>query len=234
MSEPTPRLHLYVLLDRSGSMDAIRTDVIAGFNELLADQKAAAATPGAGRAPRITLVQFDTEAPNEVVLDAARLATARPLDLATYVPRGGTPLLDATADLIGKAAARVEQRRILGKRPESIVFVSITDGAENSSVRHSLRDVLALVDAKKREGWTFAFLNSTVDAYADAAKLGYDPRSTQAFAPDAAGAAAAFKATSAAVIHRTRKLAAQEAFDPGDLFEGTKSAEADRVHRWEN
>ncbi|MBA2282048.1 MAG: VWA domain-containing protein, partial [Acidimicrobiia bacterium] len=228
---PTPRLHLYVLLDRSGSMESIRDDVLGGFNELLGEQKAAAGRTDAGPAPRVTLVQFDSQDPQEVVLDAARLSAARPLDQATFVPRGGTPLLDATAALIGRAAARVDKRRILGKRPESIVFVSITDGQENSSTRHTLKDVLALVDAKRAEGWTFAFLNSTVDAYDDATKLGYDHRSVQAFAPDGAGARAAFRSTSAAVMNRRVKLAKNEAFDAGDLFEGDKPAEVDRNSR---
>src|SRR3712207_7986346 len=35
----TPRLHLHVLLDRSGSMASMRDAVIAGFGELLSEQK---------------------------------------------------------------------------------------------------------------------------------------------------------------------------------------------------
>lgn len=227
MPATTPRLHLYILLDRSGSMSSIQDDVIGGFNELLAEQRAAAAEL-VGPAPRITLVQFDSQDPQEVVLDAADLSVARPLDRHTFVPRGSTPLLDATAELIGRAARRVAKRRAKGKAAESIVFVSITDGAENASTRHTLAQVLSMIEAKRREGWTFAFLNSTVDAYADAQRLGYDSRSVQAFAPTPAGAAAAFASTSEAIIERRRKLARSEAFDADDLFEGRKSAEEHR------
>ena len=35
--QPTPEVHLYVLLDRSGSMASMADDVIGGFNTLLAE-----------------------------------------------------------------------------------------------------------------------------------------------------------------------------------------------------
>ena len=44
---PSPRTHFYVLLDRSGSMESMRTDVIGGFNNLVAEQQA----DGPTRAP---------------------------------------------------------------------------------------------------------------------------------------------------------------------------------------
>lgn len=216
------RLHLYVLLDRSGSMASMRDAVIAGFDGLLAEQRAVA-----GPEPRITLVQFDTEDPEEVLLDGARLRHARPLTPLTYVPRGGTPLLDATAAIIGRAAARVEQRAVLGKRPESIVVVTITDGHENASQRHTNADVVRLVDAKRKAGWSFAYIGSPIDAYDTAAALGYDARSVQRFAPTPAGASAAFASMSRAVAGRRAKLAACEAFDADDLFGGVKEAESE-------
>ena len=220
----TPRLHLHVLLDRSGSMASMRDAVIAGFGELLAEQKLATAA-GGGPEPRITLVQFDSEDPAEVVLDAARLRAARPLDHSTFVPRGGTPLLDATGSLIARADRRVERRRREGRRPESIVVVTITDGQENASRRHTLAEVIAAVDARKAQGWTFAYLGATLDAYADAASLGYDPRSVQQFAPTPEGARRAFASASRAIGSRRAKLAAGAPLDTGDFFDGIKDAE---------
>jgi Mg-chelatase subunit ChlD len=220
------RLHLYVLLDRSGSMESMRDAVVAGFGELLAEQKLAAATSG-GPQPRITLVQFDTEDPADVVLDGVRLRHAVPLTHDTFVPRGGTPLLDATAMLVARATARAERRRRAGRDPESIVVVTVTDGHENASRHHSLADVMALVAARKAEGWTFAYLGATLDAYEAATSLGYDPRSVQRFAPTPAGARAAFASASRAVAARQEHLACAAPFDPADLFGGRKEAEAD-------
>lgn len=60
-----PKVHLYLLLDRSGSMASMAADVVEGFNALLAEQ----ATAG-GVAARMTFVQFDSEDPQEIIADA--------------------------------------------------------------------------------------------------------------------------------------------------------------------
>jgi hypothetical protein len=221
----TPTTHLYVLLDRSGSMEAMRADVIGGFNHLIAEQQAA------GDDARLTLVQFDSQDPQEVLVDAKRIGRARPLTMRTFVPRGGTPLLDATGRLIHRASVREQERLILGKKPELVTVVTITDGEENQSTSYTRDAITKLVTAKQEAGWTFAFLGAGLDAYAEAGGMGYDPRSVQAFAPDGRGAAAAFHSVSAAVAGRRAKVRAHEAYDAADLFEGKKEAEADKDHR---
>ena len=124
-----PTLHLYVLLDRSGSMSSMTADVIEGFNTLLAEQ----ATAG-GVAARMTFVQFDDHDPQEVITDAVPLAEVAPLTIHSFAPRGATPLLDATGRLIGTAMTRAKTIA----DPESIVFATITDGLENSSTEFTL------------------------------------------------------------------------------------------------
>jgi hypothetical protein len=221
----TPTTHLYVLLDRSGSMETMRGDVIGGFNHLIAEQQAA------GADARLTLVQFDSQDPQEVLLDAKRITKAQPLSMQTFVPRGGTPLLDATGRLIHRASVREQERLILGKKPEVITLVTITDGEENQSREYTREAITRLVRAKQQSGWTFGFLGAGLDAYAEAGGMGYDARSVQAFAPDGTGAAAAFQSVSAAMVSRRAKVRADEQFDHADLFEGAKPAEADKDAR---
>ncbi|MBA3282626.1 MAG: hypothetical protein H0U29_10380, partial [Acidimicrobiia bacterium] len=48
-------VHLYVLLDRSGSMQSIHAETVAGFNAFLAGQQIN------GADARLTLVQFDDQ-----------------------------------------------------------------------------------------------------------------------------------------------------------------------------
>jgi Mg-chelatase subunit ChlD len=225
MTHASPRSIFYVLLDRSGSMESMRADVIGGFNNLLADQQAD------GPDARMTLVQFDSEDPQHVLTDAVRIRQVRPLTERTFRPRGGTPLLDATGDLITKAAVREQQRRTLGKRREVVTFVTITDGEENQSRRYSRQDIVRLVKDKEAAGWSFVFLGAGLDAYGEAGAIGYDPRSVQAFAPDGAGAGLAFQSLSAAMVTNRRKVRAGEVRDAGDYFEGAKPAEADRNRR---
>jgi uncharacterized protein YegL len=221
----TPLNHIYVLLDRSGSMEAMRADVIGGFNNLLAEQQAD------GHDARMTLVQFDSQDPHEVLTDAVRIDHVRPLNTATFVPRGGTPLLDATGRVITMASVRESQRKALRKRPEIVTVITITDGEENQSHEFSRADILRLVKTQEAKGWSFVFLGAGLDAYAEAGGMGYDPRSVQAFAPDGAGAGLAFHAVSAAMVTKRQKLRGGEAVDTGDFFEGNKAAEEDRTRR---
>jgi hypothetical protein len=66
-AEPT---HIYPLIDRSGSMSAIVGDVVGGFNQFLADQQRD------GSDARITIVQFDSQDPQEVIMASAPIREA--------------------------------------------------------------------------------------------------------------------------------------------------------------
>ena len=217
-----PKLHLYVLLDRSGSMASMAAEVVEGFNGLLAEQANAG-----GAAARMTFVQFDSQDPQEVLADAIPLPEVEPLSLSTFAPRGGTPLLDATGRLIGTAMTR---EKIVGGT-ESIVFATITDGFENASHEFKLDGIKKLVEDRTAAGWTFVFLGADPSAYAEAEKLGYDARSTQHWAPDGAGARVAFQEMGRGISARRMKMAAGQAYDAGDFFEGEKAADEDRKHR---
>ncbi|MFP5327300.1 MAG: vWA domain-containing protein [Acidimicrobiia bacterium] len=220
-----PRPHIYLLLDRSGSMASMVCDVIGGFNTFLDEQRALSDDA------RMTLVQFDSQDPQEVLVSAAPLARVRHLSPRTFQPRGGTPLLDATGRLIARAAVRQEERRVLGKRAEEIIFVTITDGHENQSVEYSKTAIMRLVAEKQVAGWTFVYLGAGLDAYGEAGGLGYDMRSSLAWAPDGTGARAAFADLSRATTARRQKMAAGAPIDKADYFEGRKDAEADRDRR---
>jgi hypothetical protein len=224
-----PTVHIHFLLDRSGSMEAMAPDVIGGFNRFLANQQA---QPGRGR---MTLVQFDTTDPFEVLTDALELRAVRGLSERTFQPRGGTPLWDAVGDLLTRASVRAEQRRALGKAAEETVVVVYTDGEENSSHRFSGGDIRRLVGAKQEEGWTFIFLGAGLDAYAEGGRIGVSVGSTQSFAPDAQGARAAFEELDVSVRTFRSTPAAARAPQKADFFAGTgKAAEADRRRRYES
>lgn len=225
MTTNTTEVHLYVLLDRSGSMAAMAGEVISGFNQLLAEQQAD------GNDARMTLVQFDSQDAQEVLADAVPIAEVIPLDGHTFVPRGGTPLLDATGILLGRASSRAAQRAADGLDAEEIIFVSITDGHENASSEFGLDTVKQLIDGHTRDGWTFVFLGAALDVYGEASALGYDHRSVQSWAADGTGAAMAFASLSRSAAKRRAMHRHGESVDKGDFFEGDKPAEDDRRRR---
>jgi hypothetical protein len=108
-------VHIYFVLDRSGSMQSIAPDVIGGFNAFLTAQQAD------GSDALLTLVQFNSQNPHEVLVDAAAIQSAPPLTSASCVPRGGTPLYDAMGHIIADATIRAERRRIENEPEEEIL-----------------------------------------------------------------------------------------------------------------
>ena len=91
-----------LVVDRSGSMQAIREDAQGGVNALIQQQ---VKEPGEAT---LTLVQFDTE--YEVVHSGVAIEDAPEYEL---VPRGATALLDAVGRAInetGKRISRINQK----------------------------------------------------------------------------------------------------------------------------
>ena len=64
----TTDLHIYFVLDRSGSMESMASDVVGGFNGFLADQQSD------GADALMTLIQFDSNDSHEVLADALPIA----------------------------------------------------------------------------------------------------------------------------------------------------------------
>lgn len=179
----------------------------------------------------MTVVQFDSQDPFEILADAVPIREITELTRATFQPRGSTPLLDATGDLISHATKRAERRKEAGKKPESTLLVTFTDGQENASRRTTRSDLTELVADKEAEGWTFAFLGAGLDAYGESHAIGYAPGSVQEWSPDGAGAGLAFASLSRAATSHRDKVRRAVLIDPGDFFEGHKAAEADRKRR---
>ena len=210
MTDPTPNpaapapkvTHMYILVDRSGSMESIASDVIGGFNQTVAEQ--AQNGPDA----KLTVIQFDSQDPANVMYAGIPIAEMTKLDRTSYQPRGGTPLLDATGLLIGRIRVEQAARVATGLQTEDVMFVTITDGQENESREYNLARVTQLIEQCKAEGWTFVYLSAALTAYADAAAMGYDHGSTQQFQANTDGSGKAF-----ASMSRNVKHARQEACD---------------------
>ena len=223
MTTPALALHIYFVLDRSGSMQSIAADVVGGFNSFLAAQRAD------GADAVLTLIQFDSQDSHEVLCDGMPIAEVPELTAHTFIPRGGTPLYDAMGHAIADAAIRAEQRSAQGLPAEEILFVTFTDGEENQSVEYTRDKIFQLIKKREDDGWSFAYLGANQDAYAEGGKIGYAAASTQNFAATPAGAAAALSSLSSAVVRRRQKMRTGQAYDRQDLFEGDKGGEASRA-----
>jgi hypothetical protein len=213
-------VHLYFLLDRTGSMQKIRSDVIGGFNSFLADQKA---KPGECR---MTLVQFDSNDPFEVLCDAVPLDQVSELTEESYVPRASTPLLDAEGRLIVMAEERAAKRAAAGEPAEAILVGTYTDGMENASREWNF----ATLSAKKKEHedeWAFLYLGVGHDAYAQASSVGTMSVNTASAARSTEGSAAMYDFY-VGEVDNTRERAAK---GQGTSSYETRSAEVGRAVR---
>lgn len=185
------------IIDRSGSMDAIRSDAIGGFNSFITDQKA---QPGQAL---LTLVLFDDE--YDVIHDAVNLNAVPPLNELTYIPRGSTALLDAvgrTLDSVGKRLSETPEP----ERPATVVVVAIlTDGLENASKQYTARDVSQRIKHQQAAyDWRFVFLAAGQDAFKTAEQLSIDAEDTTSFVASGDGVQKAYAAMSMSVADRRR------------------------------
>lgn len=148
---------IVVILDRSGSMENIRDDMVGGLKQFVADQKKVK-----GKA-NFTLVQFDTE--YEVVYDGVDIQDVNGIDL---VPRGWTALLDA----IGRTIESTQKR--IAKTPKrKVIFVIITDGLENSSQKFSKSEIVESIGhTSEKHDWKFIYLGANQDAIQEGTSLG--------------------------------------------------------------
>lgn len=193
--------HITVLLDRSGSMESVRTDTVGGFNAFIAQQRAA---PGQ---VTLTLVQFDSQDPYEVLCSALPVRDVPPLTVEQFVPRASTPLYDA----IGRGIVDLDALLIktpLAWRPTNLLLVIVTDGQENASREFSRCDIRRLLEARKKQGWDVIYLSSDLGSLKDARSLGVDYSSSLLFDPNSKGVVDAFQSMGDSVLRKRGGAAA--------------------------
>ena len=144
---------LLFLLDRSGSMQSIKTDVIGGFDAFITEQRTVE-----GRCV-VTLAQFDNN--YEVVYNGVPIEDVPTVNLQ---PRGRTALLDSMAKLITDTAAQIDALDE-ADRPGTVIVAVMTDGLENASREWRRPDIKALVEQQTNShGWEFLYLGADQDA----------------------------------------------------------------------
>jgi len=141
------------VLDKSGSMEAIREATIAGFNEFLRDQQEE------GGSAAMTLTLFDTRF--KTVVNALPINQVRPLDHRHYLPGGSTALYDAIAHTMGLTDDYVAERK-----PDQVLFVIMTDGQENASREFGREQIMELIENRQlTSDYEFIYLGANQDSY---------------------------------------------------------------------
>lgn len=176
MTDPNAR-HIAVILDRSGSMQSVKTDTEGGLAAFLEAQHEA---PGE---TTVSLYQFDDK--YEAVYENKPLADVPPFMLR---PRGATALLDAvgrTINTLGEQLAAMDE----DARPGEVIVVILTDGHENASREYTKTAVKKLITQQQDAyGWKFVFLGADQDAFAAGASMGIARATTLSYSGTRTGA----------------------------------------------
>jgi hypothetical protein len=156
---------IIVVLDKSGSMNSQRTEVVEGLNKMIKtqrefDQEESSKT-------KFTLVTFSdiVDEPRETTLNAAPSLT-----LADYIPEGRTSLYEAIGVTIEKYQSE-----------ENVIMIIATDGKENASnPRYTLKLIGEQIKVcKKERNWNFMFLCEDIDQFQERDSLGLTGKRSQ-------------------------------------------------------
>ncbi len=182
------KAEVIVILDRSGSMSTIKSDVEGGFKTFIDKQKK---EPGECF---VSLYQFDTE--YEAVFENQDIQDLGKMKLE---PRGGTALLDAIGRTINKVGERLRDTKEKD-RPESVIILIMTDGQENSSREFTKSKIKQMVEHQRAKyNWHFVFVGSNQDAILTGADYGFIGASSLSFANSTMGVSATYSALSKGV-----------------------------------
>jgi uncharacterized protein YegL len=180
--------HISLVVDRSGSMQRIKSDAEGAINAFIDEQKKAP-----GRAT-FTLVQFDSAV--ETVYEHVDLQS---VEKYTLVPRNMTALLDAwgqTMSRTGEWLASLDE----DARPANVIFVVVTDGAENASQEYTRQVVKEMTERQQNDySWQVVFLAANMDAVQVGASFGVSRGSSLTYGATAQGTQASYAGLSKAV-----------------------------------
>jgi len=153
--------HIYFLLDRSGSMQSIKSDIEGGFAAFVEEQQRATGEC------RASLAQFDDV--YELVYADRPIADVPPLDLQ---PRNMTALHDAMGRFVTEAGQKLAALPE-DQRPGTVIVAIMTDGLENASKEWTGASIRSLVTQQTDQfGWTFMYMGADQDAIEVGGSLG--------------------------------------------------------------
>lgn len=203
------------ILDRSGSMGGLESDVIGGFNTMLKTQQAKEGDA------IITTVLFDDR--YELLHDRIPLKGVQPLTKEEYYVRGSTALLDAVGTTIDKISG-AHQHTAADECPEKTLVIINTDGLENASRHYPANRIREMIAQQKKSfGWDFIFIGANMDAVETAEHMGIDSSHAVTAMSDEQSMLLQFEAIS----HAVSSARFDEKFDGG----WKKSVEADTASR---
>lgn len=149
-------IHNLIILDESGSMQIIKSQIISGFNETVQTIKGSQKM-SPDQEHFVSLVSFNSLG-QKLMHFIDPVDKLDQIDEEKYQPEAGTPLFDA----IGFAINKLKQ--VTANQPDANVLVTImTDGEENASREFSGNNIKKLIEELKQQKWTFTYIGTDHD-----------------------------------------------------------------------
>lgn len=150
-------VHIVMILDESGSMSPIRTDIIKSVNEFITQQKNLNQDECT-----FTFVTFSDTVKTTVL--KKQIKNAQLITEASYKPTGCTALFKAIVDTI-----------TIFENDSDVLMVIVTDGCENASGKDYTKErVFEMVTKHKNQnGWNFIYLSADIDTFGQGTNLGF-------------------------------------------------------------
>lgn len=180
-------IEIVVIMDRSGSMESVRSDMQGGLNNFVEEQQKIDGDA------TLTFARFDDR--YEMVHEGVpiRSVEADELELS---PRGMTALHDG----VGKTLSTVwDNRRDAKVRNGKVVVLIVTDGLENASTEWTKTGVKEKIEVCEANGWEIVYLGANVDAFSEGGQLGTTIGKSVGYDPTAASIAAMYTALNTSV-----------------------------------
>lgn len=205
-----------IILDRSGSMDSVKSDTIGGFNSFLSSQQQNETEAA------LSLVQFDDQ--YETLYIDKNINQADKLTDQTFEPRGMTALFDAigrTINSVGQRLANLDELQ----RPDKVLLVIMTDGLENASKEFSAEKISEMIKHQRNNyKWEFMFIGANQDAVLSAQQIGIATAASITYAANAEGTNLAFAQMAKKISdYRVSSAPAALAFNDEDREEQYKA-----------
>lgn len=185
------------VLDRSGSMQSMRDQAIAGYNEFLQKQMQ---YPGETR--------FSFTLFNDQIVQVAHWVPVQEmvrLSPETYMPAGNTALDDAvgfTIDTLGQELASMPEQ----ERPGKVIVAILTDGEENSSIHYTTSKVASMIrNQRKKYQWEFLYLGAGPNVQLESSKRGIASHDTMCFEATPEGVSDVMERLNVSVNEKKRK-----------------------------
>ena len=148
------KVYNLIILDASGSMEAIREQARTGVNETIQTiKKAMEENPE--QTHFVTFASFNSNGIN-MVYDRVLASKVVELKKEDYRPNACTPLYDAIGTTVTNLKDYVEKGDI-------VLVTIITDGYENSSKEFSHEMIAKMIADLRKQDWVFTYIGANQD-----------------------------------------------------------------------